>query len=190
MTPRRYWWFVFGLPLTGWFHYEYLSTLFLEFWTSPTSYPSKVIYWSVVLTTVQLYGKWPGFAMYYIVPVFGILPVTRWWAELGEHLGLDMTGNFGNSRTNDGFWQRWWIYPLNDGLHAAHHLNSQVPCYRLRRVHKELLTEIAEFRTKNQFSNGVLETFRQIIAAPTVVREGTGGTAEWNKGQLWTKPTN
>lgn len=187
MSPARWWWNVYGLPLTGWFHYEYIVTLFAEFWTSPHSYPSKIIYWVSVLAAVNARDVWAGFAIYYLVPVFGILPITRWWAELGEHLGQDMTKQFGNSRTNDGFWQRWWIHPLNDGLHAAHHLNSQVPCYKLRKAHNELITESKEYRTKNTFSSGIFETFQQAYYVPTVVKGETEGQAEWNNGQVWTK---
>ncbi|KDQ59288.1 hypothetical protein JAAARDRAFT_57233 [Jaapia argillacea MUCL 33604] len=189
MSEGRFWWLVYGLPFTGWFHYEYIMTLFVEFWSSPLSYPTKAIYWATVLSTVHLTGTWSGFALYFVVPWLGILPITRWWAELGEHLGQNMTGNFGNSRTNDGFWQRWWIHPLNDGLHSAHHLNSQIPFHRLRTAHNELMKENKEYRTKNTMSNGILETFRHIVANPTVVKDTpVGGRAEWNNGyQLWAK---
>ncbi|KAJ6540842.1 fatty acid desaturase-domain-containing protein [Mycena vulgaris] len=189
MSARRKTWLMFGLPWTGWFHYEYLQTLLTEFWTDPTCYPSKLIYWVTVLATVHLTDTWAGFGWYYVVPWLGILPITRWWAELGEHLGMDMTGYFGNSRTNDGFLQRWWIHPLNDGLHAAHHLNSQVPCYRLRKAQAELMTESKAFREKNVFVNGMWETFSQIYTRPTVVRPRVEGVrAEWNNGhQMWAK---
>ncbi|KAJ7681993.1 fatty acid desaturase-domain-containing protein [Mycena polygramma] len=189
MSPGRKTWLMFGLPFTGWFHYEYICTLFTEFWTERSCYPSKFIYWVLVLTTVHLSGTWTAFGWYYVVPWLGILPITRWWAELGEHLGLDMTGNFGNSRTNDGFWQRWWIHPLNDGLHAAHHLNSQVPYYRLRKAQAELLAESSAFREKNVFVNGIWETFGQIYTRPTIIKEQVEGVrAEWNNGhQMWAK---
>lgn len=184
-SPAKWYWLIFGLPFTGFFHYEYLITLFYEFWTCSESYPSKLIYWASVLAGVHHFGVWKGFALYYVVPWLGILPITRWWAELGEHLGQDMTKYFGNSRTNDGFWQRWWIHPLNDGLHAAHHLNSQVPFYRLRAAHERLLRDSQEYREKNTLSNGIFETFRQIIKFDTIVKDKSDtGKAEWNKGQF------
>ncbi|KAJ6631284.1 hypothetical protein B0H10DRAFT_1978038 [Mycena sp. CBHHK59/15] len=98
-----------------------------------------------------------------------------------------MTGYFGNSRTTDGFWQRWWIHPLNDGLHAAHHLSSQVPCYRLRKAQAELMAESKAFREKNIFVNGMWETFSQIYTRPTIIRERVEGVrVEWNNGhQMW-----
>ncbi|KAJ7185426.1 fatty acid desaturase-domain-containing protein [Mycena filopes] len=189
MSAGRKTWLMFGLPFTGWFHYEYINTLFAEFWMHPSCYPSKVVYWIVVLASVHFSDSWAAFGWYYVVPWLGILPITRWWAELGEHLGMDMTGSFGNSRTNDGFWQRWWIHPLNDGLHAAHHLNSQVPFHRLRKAQTELLAESKAFKEKNTFVNGMWETFAQIYTRDTVIRERVGGVrAEWNNGlQMWAK---
>ncbi|KAF8180671.1 hypothetical protein K438DRAFT_1976499 [Mycena galopus ATCC 62051] len=88
---------------------------------------------------------------------------------------MDMTGHFGNSRTNDGFCQQWWIHPLNDGLHATHHLNSQVPCYRLRKAHAELMAESSAFREKNVVANSIWETFSQIYTRPTIIKEGVKG---------------
>ncbi|KAK0448348.1 fatty acid desaturase-domain-containing protein [Desarmillaria tabescens] len=188
LSAARFSWLIFGLPFSGWLHYEYVVTLFTEFWTSPASYPWKVIYWVTVLTAVHLSNKWSGFALYYVVPWFGVLTITRYWAEVGEHLGMDMTGNFGNSRTNDGFLQRWWIHPLNDGLHAAHHLNSQVPFHKLRRAHKELMREVPAYREKNTMSNGITETFWQIYECPTVIKAvAEQGQAEWQSGQVWAK---
>ncbi|KAJ6555841.1 fatty acid desaturase-domain-containing protein [Mycena capillaripes] len=187
MSASRKTWLMFGLPWTGWFHYEYINTLFTEFWVDSSCYPSKLIYWIVVLSIVHFSDTWTGFGWYYVVPWLGILPITRWWAELGEHLGMDMTRNFGNSRTNDGFWQRWWIHPLNDGLHAAHHLNSQVPCYRLRKAQAELMAESTAFREKNVIANSIWETYSQIYTRSTIIKEqGDGVRAEWNNGhQMW-----
>ncbi|KAF5352788.1 hypothetical protein D9756_006202 [Leucocoprinus leucothites] len=188
LDARRFYWLVYGLPFTGWFQYEYIVTTFAEFWMTPTSYPSKFLYWFTVLATVHFYGAWREFALYFVVPWMGILPVTRWWAEMSEHLGLNMTDHFGNSRTNDGFWQKWWIHPLNDGLHAAHHLNSQIPFHRLRDAHDELMQKSTEYRTRNVFSNGLKETFHQILTRPTIVRSKRvqGIRAEWKNGhQFW-----
>ncbi|KAJ7252615.1 fatty acid desaturase-domain-containing protein [Mycena rebaudengoi] len=170
MSARRKTWLIFGLPFTGWFHYEYMNTLFADFWSDPVCYPAKLVYWVAILSSVHFCDVWGGFWRYYAVPWFGILPMMRWWAELGEHLGTDMTQNFGNARTSDGFLQRWWIYPLNDGLHAAHHLNSQVPFHRLRQAHTELMAESKAYRAKSVVVHGMWETFAQIYERPTKIR--------------------
>ncbi|KAJ7343924.1 fatty acid desaturase-domain-containing protein [Mycena albidolilacea] len=175
MSASRKTWLILGLPWTGWFQYEYINTLFTEFWMDSSRYPSKLIYWIVVLSAVHFSDRWTEFGWYYVIPWLGIFPILRWWAELGEHVGMDMTKDFGNSRTNDGFWQRWFFYPLNDGLHAAHHLNSQVPCYRLRRAQAELMAESTAFREKNVLANSMWETYSQIYTRPTIIKERVEG---------------
>jgi len=170
LDARKFYWLLYGFPFTGWLHYEYMITTFAEFWMTPTSYPSKILYWFTVLAAVHFYDIWGDFFHYFVVPWILILPITRWWAEMSEHLGLNMTDHFGNSRTNDGFWQRWWIHPLNDGLHAAHHLNSQIPFHRLRDAHDDLMQNSVEYRSKNMISHGLRETFHQILTHPTIIR--------------------
>ncbi|KAJ7344081.1 hypothetical protein DFH08DRAFT_810610 [Mycena albidolilacea] len=174
-SASRKTWLILGLPWTGWFQYEYVNTLFTEFWMDSSCYPSKLIYWIVVLSAVHFSDRWTEFGWYYVIPWLGIFPILRWWAELGEHVGMDMTKDFGNSRTNDRFWQRWFFYPLNDGLHAAHHLNSQVPCYRLRRAQAELMAESTAFREKNVLANSMWETYSQIYTCTTIIKERVEG---------------
>ncbi|KAK7464494.1 hypothetical protein VKT23_006663 [Stygiomarasmius scandens] len=185
LNSSKFNWLMFGLPLTGWLHYEYLVTTFAEYWTSSASYPSKALYWAGVMSYVHMCNHWRLFALYYVVPWFCILTVTRYWAEIGEHIGQDMRNDWGNSRTNDGFWHQWWIHPINDGLHSVHHLNSQVPFHRLRKAHDDLVQESSEFRERTTVSNGVLETFSQIYRNPTYVKEASGGRDEWDSGQVW-----
>ncbi|KAJ7115475.1 hypothetical protein C8R44DRAFT_740051 [Mycena epipterygia] len=145
MSASRKTWLILGLPWTGWFQYEYINTLFTEFWMDSSCYPSKLI------TGLS----WTEFGRYYIIPWLGIFPMIRW--------------------TNDGFWQRWFFYSLNDGLHAAHHLNSQVPCYRLRRAQAELMAESTAFREKNVLANSMWETYSQIYTRPTIIKERVEG---------------
>ncbi|KAJ7939421.1 fatty acid desaturase-domain-containing protein [Mycena leptocephala] len=144
---------------------------FIEFWTESAAWPAKFAYWALAFGAVHAFHAWREFGWYFLVPFLGILPITRWWAEMSEHAGMDMRGNFGNSRTNDGFWQRWWMHPLNDGLHAVHHLNAQVPFHRLRDAQTELMTENKAFCEKNVIAHGLWDTFMQIYQRPTLVRE-------------------
>ncbi|KAJ7789949.1 hypothetical protein B0H13DRAFT_2394703 [Mycena leptocephala] len=149
----------------------------------PNCSPSKLIYWIVVLSAVYFSDRWTEFGWYYVIPWLGIFPIIRWWAELGEHVGMDMTKDFGNSRTNDGFWQRWFFYPLNDGLHAAHHLNNQVLCYRLRRAQADLMAESTAFREKNVLANGMWETYSQIYTRSTIIKERVEGVHAERKNE-------
>ena len=97
------------LPFSGYIHWEYLSTTFVDFWTSTASYPSKALFWAAVAAGAYFNETFARlFGLYYAVPFFVVLPIVRYWAEASEHLGMDMTGKFGNSRSNLGFSHRWF----------------------------------------------------------------------------------
>ncbi|KAJ7904070.1 hypothetical protein B0H13DRAFT_1881916 [Mycena leptocephala] len=152
MSASRKTWLILGLPWTGWFQYEYITTLFTEFWMDSSCYPRSSFTGS----------SWTEFGWYYVIPWLGIFPIIRWWAELGEHVGMDMTKTLGTPGPMMGFGR-------------AHHLNSQVPCYRLRRAQAELMTESTAFREKNVLANSMWETYSQIYTRPTIIKERLEG---------------
>ncbi|KAI0192414.1 fatty acid desaturase-domain-containing protein [Astrocystis sublimbata] len=164
--------YLFALPFSGFIHWEYLSTVFVDFWTLPSARTSKVAYWAAVVAGMYFHQ---GFAriigLYHLVPLFVILPVTRYWSEASEHLGLNMTGKFGNSRSNIGFSQLWFSHPHNDGYHAVHHLHSQVPFHQLPQAHEVLMNESEAFRSDSVVSTGLLEMFRQMASKRTVFKK-------------------
>ncbi|ROV95044.1 hypothetical protein VPNG_09486 [Cytospora leucostoma] len=174
-VPERPVYFLLFLPLSGFVHYEYLTTTFLDFWTSPAAPLSKTLFWALVLLTTWATGHLPTLGWYYAVPFFGILPVTRYWAEASEHLGMDLSGRFGNSRSNLGLAHLWYMHPHNDGYHAVHHLYSQVPFHELPAAHAALMEGNEAFRTGNVVSYGFLETFRQMAARKMVWKNVVGG---------------
>ncbi|KAH7324181.1 fatty acid desaturase-domain-containing protein [Stachybotrys elegans] len=157
--------YLFALPFSGYIHWEYLSTTFADFWSSRSAYPSKAVFWATAITSIYLVPGLPRLAsLYYVVPFFLILPIIRYWAEASEHLGMDMTGKFGNSRSNLGFVHTWFMHPHNDGYHAVHHLHAQVPFHQLPKAHEALMAENEAFRAKTIISTGFAETFQQIAS--------------------------
>ncbi|KAL9599859.1 MAG: hypothetical protein Q9219_003553 [cf. Caloplaca sp. 3 TL-2023] len=169
--PEHRFWYLGVLPATGFLTYEYLVTTVLEFWQSPSARVSKMVYWTAVLLGVVLANALRGFVNYYLVPLLVILPVTRYWAEISEHLGLDLRGVFGSSRSNIGFVHRWYMNPHNDGYHAVHHLCSQVPFYLLPKAHVALMESSAEFAEKTVLSHGFWETWHQMCTGRTMTKD-------------------
>ncbi|KAL9614962.1 MAG: hypothetical protein Q9167_000604 [Letrouitia subvulpina] len=169
--PERPAWYLFGMPMTGFLTYEYLTTSFSEFWKSSTSRSAKTFFWALMTLPIAYWGLYQSFFYYYLVPFFGVLPVTRYWAEISEHLGLNLRGDFGSSRTNIGGVHQWYLNPHNDGYHAVHHLCSQVPFYLLPKAHTSLMEASKDFAQKSTISHGVLETFRQMKTAKTLVKD-------------------
>ena len=202
-VPEAPFYYLFALPLSGAIHWEYMATTFVEFWTSSEAYPGKAAFWAAVLgvaafhdATARLLG------LYYAVPFFLILPVLRYWAEAAEHLGLDLTGKFGNSRSNLGLAHAWFstyplspvlpfyshhcrvklanhpsaVHPHNDGFHAVHHLHAQVPFHQLPTAHAALMEESAAFRTRTVCSDGFIDTFLQMARNPILMKHTAGTT--------------
>lgn len=169
--PERPLWFFFGLPMTGFLTYEYLTTTLWEFWESSSQRSAKTVFWTALGLSLGYTGTLWRFVYYYLVPFLVILPITRYWAELSEHLGLDMRKELGGSRTNIGFLHQWYLNPHNDGYHAVHHLCSQVPFYLLPQAHRELKKSSEGFEKNCVISYGIMETFRQMVASKTFVRD-------------------
>ena len=169
--PEKSFWDLFGLPITGFLTYEYITTTFLEFWRSSTCWLSKSGFWASILMILALQELLLQFIYYYLVPFLVILPVIRYWAEISEHLGLDLRSCLGSSRTNIGFIHRWYLNPHNDGYHTVHHLCSQVPFYLLPRAHKQLMERSMDFAGKSVVSYGVRETFGQMMVNKTRTKE-------------------
>ncbi|MCJ1368348.1 hypothetical protein MMC16_007490 [Acarospora aff. strigata] len=169
--PERPIWYALGLPATGFLTYEYLTTTFFEFWTSPSSRSSKTAFWAAVTLVVARTETWWLCAQYYVLPFFLALPVLRYWAEISEHLGLDLRGPYGSSRTNVGVLHAWFMNPHNDGYHTVHHLHAQIPFHSLPEAHRRLMADSAEFRAKTVVSHGLLNTFWQMATEETVFEE-------------------
>ena len=165
-------WYLIGMPMTGFLTYEYLTTVFWEFWESSSSRTSKTLFWITVASGVIYSKAYRSFVYYYLIPFLVILPVTRYWAEISEHLGLDLRQDLGSSRTNIGILHRWYINPHNDGYHAVHHLCSQVPYYLLPQAHRILMRESGDYARATIISYGIMETFKQMIDGKTVARSG------------------
>lgn len=175
--PERPLHFLLALPLSGFVHYEYATTAFLDFWASPAAPLAKTLFWALVPAAAWAAGRLPALGWYYAVPFFGVLPVTRYWAEASEHLGMDLSGGgrFGTSRSNLGPAHRWYMHPHNDGYHAVHHLYSQVPFHALPAAHAALVAGSEAFRAGSVVSYGLLETFRQVAARKLVWKNVVGG---------------
>ena len=168
--PEHPIWYLFGLPMTGYLTYEYTTTTFREFWQSSSSRWSKSIFWTAVILIVVFTRTPLLFMYYYLIPLLVVLPVTRYWAEASEHIGLDLTEDFGSSRTNIGWLHAWYMNPHNDGYHAVHHLYSQIPFHLLPEAHEHLMDASKEFAQRSEISHGILETFRNMASTKTVFK--------------------
>ncbi|KAK8118035.1 uncharacterized protein PG998_006316 [Apiospora kogelbergensis] len=161
------------LPLSGYIHWEYLTTTFADYWAIRAGYPNKAIFWLVVLAAAVVHAPTARLlSLYYAVPFFIILPVLRYWAEAAEHIGLDLTRKFGHSRSNLGFVHKWLMNPHNDGYHAVHHLHAQVPFHQLPSAHTALLNQNEAFAKRSAQSDGFFESMLQMARNRTIMKRG------------------
>ena len=131
-TPDAPFYYLFVLPLSSYIHWEYISTTFAEYWTIPAGYPNKAIFWVAILAGAAAHPPTARLlSLYYAVPFFLLLPVLRYWAEAAEHVGLDLTGKFGHSRSNLGFVHKWFskYFSLASLSPAPTHSWCSVPAF-------------------------------------------------------------
>ncbi|KAI5919328.1 hypothetical protein F4810DRAFT_505775 [Camillea tinctor] len=132
--------YLITLLFSGYLHREYLRTIFVDFWTTRSAFLNKAIFWVAVLAGAYYSEEFAQImGLYYVIPFFLVLPVIRYWAEASEHLGMNLTGRFGNSRSNLGF---------SHSHHAVHHLHSQVPFHQLPEAHDALISQNEAFQSK------------------------------------------
>lgn len=166
--PNNYWWILFIRPLTGYMMIEYLQTTLTSFWISPTSRLAKSAFWLTFVLLVAVSGSWSFILLYWVVPFFVILPITRFWAEAAEHSALDLNIEVASSRNNIGLLHRWLLHPHNDGFHEVHHLYPSIPWYRLADANVSLMDD-SYFQQYCIESHSVLTTFSQ-MAKPINLR--------------------
>jgi fatty acid desaturase len=151
-------WKVFGRPLCGLEHLYFLQTTIPHYWKHE---PAWKYFWVGVVACCLSYEPLLYIVvLYFVIPFFGILPVTRYWCEMSEHTGLSLEYFIGQSRSNVGFLHRWWLHPFGDGFHEIHHLAPHIPWHRLKEAHSALQSAFPNEPYQTSFS--VAQTVKQM----------------------------
>lgn len=100
---------------------------------------AKAVFWLAVLVPVAVFGLWSAFALYWLLPMFTVLPVLLTLRNMAEHWGLPRDHELNSTRTvTAGFIEGLLLVPHNGGYHLDHHLHPGVPFYNLRALHRAL----------------------------------------------------
>ncbi|MEW2082415.1 fatty acid desaturase [Streptomyces sp. NPDC005283] len=99
-----------------------------------------------------------------------LLPPLRLVAEADEHVYSDARTVFDATVSNTGRLQRSFFHPHADGYHTVHHMWPGIPHHSLRRIHRLLLAEDAEFARRIRTRDGVL-TSPGDVSPPGPARE-------------------
>lgn len=114
-------------------------------------------FWLIVVVLVLTTGVIVPFVIYWLVPFVIVLTPLRYIAELSEHSAMGCSSEFGTTRNNIGWVQRYFLHPHGDGFHLVHHLYPGVPFYNLARVHA-LLMQDPVYRSAGRHCYGLILT--------------------------------
>jgi len=101
---------------------------------------SALLHFALVVIVSCFINKnfWLYWLVYFWIPFLFYLPVLRFIAEAEEHRYFAAKTEFESTFSNLGRFQRWFLHPHGDAYHLLHHMEPQIPHWRLSRVHKEL----------------------------------------------------
>lgn len=123
---------------------------------------------------LTLIGGWQAYFLYWIVPMWFVLPPILHLRAVAEHAGrIDENDCAAYARTvRCPTWERALICPMNINLHLEHHIFPEVPCYRLPEV-SVLLDQVPGLTRRITRNRGYL------IGRESVLAELYGG--RWRK---------
>ena len=131
---------------------------------------ARLVFFAGLLAASIALGFWKLVLLYWIVPLLTVFLAIRYLRNVAEHYAVEHENVLNESRTVLApFWELWLIAPWGLNYHLEHHLFPSVPCFRLKELHKLLMTrqpypEIAHV-THGYFS-GVLVDCASTRSAP------------------------
>jgi fatty acid desaturase len=98
-----------------------------------------LIFWGLGLTIVTGFGIWKEFAMYWMAPLFFVLPVLQRTRSITEHFGLSRTHELNQTRNIESTaFERFIFAPHRVSYHLTHHMFPSIPHYYLKDFNEEL----------------------------------------------------
>ncbi|MFL9923002.1 fatty acid desaturase family protein [Herbaspirillum lusitanum] len=130
---------------------------------------ARVLFTVLAVLAISALGWWPEVLLYWVLPMSTFLMAILYVRDVGEHFGMPSQG-FGHSRTVVAGWlERLLISQNGVHFHAEHHLFPSVPFFRLRRLHRILLSD-QEYQVRAVITRGY---FGQLL--DEISRPGAGG---------------
>jgi fatty acid desaturase len=151
---------MFVRPLLGYHALRFLRETALMIWSHPVRGVHIAAFWLPVLAAAYCFELWWWLAAYVLFPLFFVLPVLLFWAEVLDHGRLNLLSPLKAARNHAGRLSLA-LYPHNEGYHLVHHLHPGIPGHRLADAHRELLS-VPWFRRGAIPCRGVGETVRDI----------------------------
>jgi fatty acid desaturase len=94
-----------------------------------------ILFGIALIMALTLLAGWEIYALYWLAPMWFILPAFLHIRAVAEHAGRTNAEGIGYARSvRANFIERLLICPLNVNLHLEHHLFPKIPFYRLHMV--------------------------------------------------------
>ncbi|NOR61557.1 MAG: fatty acid desaturase [Rhodobacteraceae bacterium] len=118
----------------------------------------------LVLAILTFTGAWLEVLIFWIVPMWFILPPVLHLRAVAEHAGRVDADYEAHARSVDPYpLERLLICPLNINLHLEHHIFPDIPAHRLPQVSR-LLADIPSLGTKLRRNRGYLLGRNSVLA--------------------------
>jgi fatty acid desaturase len=120
--------------------------------------------WAAVVGLLWWFGLIGLLVIYWLVPLIFVFATLNYWSEVGDHYRTSEL----LTRSNVGVgWNL--LIAGNVGYHVVHHKYPSIPWFRLRAAHAQFKHAIP-----GQTCDGLLASFRQILAGGQQIRRGAG----------------
>jgi fatty acid desaturase len=102
---------------------------------------ARLVFFAGLLLASIMLGFWKLILLYWIVPLMTVFLAIRYFRSVAEHYAVEHENVLNESRTVLApFWELWLIAPWGLNYHLEHHLFPSVPCFRLKELHRLLMT--------------------------------------------------
>lgn len=100
----------------------------------------RIAFYLTAAVAITYFHAWPGFLMFWVVPIFTAAVFVLRIRSIAEHFGLKHENVFSESRTTyPSLLEKIFIAPHGVNYHLDHHLYPSVPFYRLPELHRALM---------------------------------------------------
>ena len=118
---------------------------------------------SVMFAIMMVFGDWWWWFAFWLLPLLTWFQVVVRLRNIAEHAGIEFSSSkLQNVRTTSvNFLTQLFVAPYWVNYHLEHHLMMYVPCWRLSKMHKILVSK--GYAPKLKLTKGYLAVLREVV---------------------------
>ncbi len=126
----------------------------------PLTFTLRMAYIAALFTVLTVYGWWPHYILFWIVPFLTFYPMVLFVREIAHHGNTaDDDGDFTNSRVyRSNLLEHEIFFPFGEWNHVMHHLFPSIPHHKTRQAH-DVLLRYAPYRDTVVTCNGFFSKY-------------------------------